>query len=126
MRRSTGDAAEYRESRRSTGNGAERGRAVHEPGSRSPEPGCRAAPARPGARPRSPGSGSGSRASGYGYGYGYGCSNTGSSSGRWPSEARATDCRSSLTGPYSVVRGRAGRPASSAMATRSWTERYEP
>ncbi|SFT16687.1 hypothetical protein SAMN04487982_108249 [Streptomyces sp. ok210] len=51
---------------------------------------------------------------------------TGSSSGRCPSEAAAAVTRSCGTSPYSVVRGFAGRPASSAMATRSWTDRYEP
>lgn len=51
---------------------------------------------------------------------------TGRSSGRCPSDAAAVCCRSCGTSPYSVVRGFAGRPASSAMATRSWTDRYEP
>jgi len=51
---------------------------------------------------------------------------TGSSSGRWPSEAVAAAIRSAGTSPYSVVRGREGRPASSAMACRPWMERYEP
>lgn len=51
---------------------------------------------------------------------------TGSNSGRWPSEAVAAATRSAGTSPYSVVRGRDGRPARSAMAFRSWIERYEP
>lgn len=53
-------------------------------------------------------------------------SSTGSSSGRWPSEARAACCRSSETSPYRVVRGLAGRPAASATAIRSLTDLYEP
>lgn len=51
---------------------------------------------------------------------------TGSSSGRCPSEAVAAATRSAGTSPYSVVRGRDGRPASPAMASRPWIERYEP
>ena len=75
------------------------------PGPRPLRP-YRAAPGGLGERPQSP--------------------STGSSSGRWPSEAWAAATRSAGTAPYSVVRGRDGRPAASAMATRSLIERYEP
>ncbi len=53
-------------------------------------------------------------------------SNTGSNSGRCPSDASAARCRSAGTSPYSVVRGFAGRPAASATAIRSFTDLYEP